>query len=258
MTMVCVRKSATLVAMANLAVAVSVLNAIAGVQKSFERTFRVNGAVEIEARTGSEDLKIRTGDNGSVLVKCVIKPQGDRRYEGADIERISQLLEAHLPVHQEGNQIVIGRLEDREMLRHVNVLYELLVPLDTRLTYETDSGDLAVEGIQGPVEFTSGSGDIHLASVRESIHAHTGSGDVILEGVGKSSVEVETTSGDVKLNLAPESGYDLSAHTVSGDFSIAPEFTLEPGDTKNDVRGRVRGGGSPVKISTVSGDIRID
>lgn len=236
----------------------SLLSADALAQKTLERNFKVSGAVEIEAETASEDLAIRTGENGSVLIRCVVKPQNNSDDDTSAVEKTEEFLESNMPVHQDGNHLSINRLGDPQLLRRVNVLYELTVPANTKLSFTTRSGDLSVEGIHGPVEFNSGSGDLRVRSVRDKVSAHTGSGDVELEDSGNGGIDVETSSGDVVVRLASEAGYDLSAHTGSGDFSIAHDFTLEPGDTKRDVRGKVRGGGAPLTIRTGSGDIRID
>lgn len=227
-------------------------------QKSFERTFKVAGAVELEVKTGSEDLKVRGGEDGQVLVRCILKTQSDHDFDEADVEKAAQYVESNLPVRQEGNRILIDPLGNREMLRHLSVEYELTVPANARLTYETGSGDLLVEAIRGPVEYSSGSGDVQVRSVQEGIRVHTGSGDVSLEDVGKGTIEISTQSGDISVRLDSHAGYDVTAHTGSGDVSVAPEFTLEAGDTKSEVRGKIRGGGTPVMVRTGSGDIRIE
>lgn len=230
----------------------------ASARQSIERNLKVTGAVELEVRTGSEDLVVRAGDAGSVAVTCVVKPQNDSDDENDELDKTAQFLESHLPLHQEGNHISIEPLGEREMLRHANIIYELTVPSDTNVTYKTGAGDLSVEGIRGSVDFTSGSGDMRLKSVQGSIHAHTSSGDVSLEDMGKGEIEVETQSGDVAVQLAAQTGYDLIAHTSSGDFSIGPDLALEAGDTKNEVRGKIRGGGTPLRLRTSSGDIRVN
>jgi DUF4097 and DUF4098 domain-containing protein YvlB len=76
--------------------------------------------------------------------------------------------------------------------------------------------------------------------------------------MGKGAIDVDTSSGDVFVRLDSKAGYDVTAHTGSGDFSIAQEITMEAGDTRSEVRGKVRGGGNPVSVRTGSGDIRIE
>lgn len=226
--------------------------------KSTVRTFKVNGAVELVVKTGSEDLRVRGGEDGQVVIRCIIKAPNDDNSDDEDLEKAAQSVESNLPVRQEGNRILIDPLGNRELLRRLNVEYELTVPANTRLTHETGSGDLMVEAIRGPVDFRSGSGDAQIRSVQEGVRVHTGSGDVSLEDVGEGAIEVETHSGDAMVRLDSKTGYDVTARTGSGDFSIAPELTLEASDTRSEVRGKVRGGGTPVSVRTGSGDIRIE
>jgi hypothetical protein len=251
------RRQKELLAAALLGPSIGFLSADALAQRTIERTLKVTGPVEIEAHTASEDLSVQAGPEGSVHIRCVVRPQNDSG-ENAYVEKAAEYVEANLPVRQEGNRISIERLGEPELLRHANLLYELTVPSNTKVTFNTAAGDFKVEGIHGPVEFNSASGDMSVRAVPESVRAHTSSGDVVLDESGIKGIEVSTQSGDVSVRLAANVGYDFSAHTSSGDFSIAHEMTLSPGDTKHDVNGKLRGGGAPLTIRTASGDIRIN
>jgi hypothetical protein len=252
------RRSKALAAAAAMGLGLGFFSANSFARQSIERNLKVTGAVELEVRTSSEDLKVQAGEAGSVAVTCIVRPQNNSDEGREELEKTAQFLESHLPLRQEGNHISIEPLQDREMLRHANIIYEITVPADSSLTFETSAGDLSVEGLRGSVEFRSSSGDMRLKSVEGSVRAHTSSGDVSLEDMGKGAIEVETQSGDVTIQLASQVGYDLSAHTSSGDFAIGPELTLEAGDTKHEVRGKVRGGGTRLQVQTASGDIRVD
>jgi len=251
------RRQRELLAAVLLGPSVGFLGVTAFAQNAIERTLKVNGAVEIEARTLSEDLSVRAGSDGKVLVRCIVKPQNEAE-DADELEKAAEYVESHLPVHQEGNQISIAPLGRPELLRHANLLYELTVPARTKLSFGTNSGDLKVEGIRGPIQFTSDSGDMSIRGVPEEVRAQTSSGDVVLEDSGKTGIVVQTQSGDVTVHLLPNAGYQLSAHTASGDFSVTPELALEPGDTKHELQGKLRGGGVPLTIRTASGDISID
>jgi DUF4097 and DUF4098 domain-containing protein YvlB len=222
-----------------------------------ERTFKVNGPVDLRVKTRSEDLTVRRGEDGTVSIKCIVMfRNGDD--DIGESGNGSPLAEADLRIHQDGNQISIDPIEDSGRIRGLNVRYEVALPANSRLSYEAGSGDLSVDGIRGPVEYTSGSGDVQVRSSRESIRIHTGTGDVNMEDVGDGEIEVETHTGDVHVSMSSGAGYDLTAHTGTGDISVAHEITVEAGDTKNEVRGKVHGGGRPVKIQTGTGDIRVE
>ena len=251
------RRQCELLAAALLGPSIGFMGATAFAQNAIERTLKVNGPVEIEARTASEDLIVRAGADGKVLIRCTVKPQNESD-EAEALEKTAEYAESNLPVHQDGNHIFIDRLGNPEFLRRANLLYELTVPANTKLTFTTGAGDLKVEGIRGPIDFSSGSGDMSVRAVPESIRARTSSGDVELEDSGKNGIVVQTQSGDVVMHLPASAGYEISAHTSSGDFSIGHALDLMPSDSKHEIQGTLRGGGAPLTVRTASGDITID
>lgn len=229
-----------------------------GIRRSFERTLTVTGAVEVSLRTSSSDLRIVSGDAGSVRVKVIVSPQHARDLVPGDFEGQFHFLESHPPFEQDGNHIALGDAAGVTGAKNVSVDYELTVPVATRLTSETQSGDSWIEGIRGPVTVNTESGDIRMRSVRDKVKVHTISGDIRLEQTESSGIDIETTSGDVSVQLPEKAAFDLSAHTTSGSIDVSPDFAGDAKVSEHEVNLKVRGGGYPVEVSTVSGDIRIE
>ena len=209
-------------------------------------------------RLGGSDCAGRRGRERSDSVHREI--QNDSVRIPTRSRRPRSMLESNLPVNQDGNHLSIDRLGDPEMLRHANLLYELTVPANTKLTFTTGSGDLSVEGIQRPGRVYQrlrrhGALDRSATSVR----AHTCQrrrGTRRIPATG--GIEVETSSGDVVVRLAAQVGYDLSAHTGSGDFSIGHELTMEPGDPSTTCAASCTAAGRRSTFELRSGDIRVD
>lgn len=235
------------------------------VRGSFARTLKVTGPVRLHLDTGAGDVVVRVGDPGSVLVKGIIHIEGSILGDPAEAEEKVHYFESNPPIQQEGNLVRIGAEEGREgagghiraFPKYVCIDYEIVAPVDTSLSAKTGSGDFSVAGIQGPVRIEDGSGDLKLDSVRGAVRITAQSGDVTLEQSGADGIEVETSSGDIALRLPAQKGFDLELQTASGDFSIDPELVMERSMGENHVRGKVRGGGARVRISTGSGDIRL-
>jgi len=265
------------------------------VRGSFTRTFQVTGPVSLEVSNGSGDITVRQGGSGSVEIRAKIHV-GDRWFGNSDVDRRVHAVESNPPLEQSGNTIRIRKVEDEERNSHISIDYEITAPAETQLHSETGSGDVIVEGIHGPVSARTGSGDVKMSGLHADVTAYTGSGDAKFESIEAGHLEIETGSGDVELRevrcaaqvrtgsgdieaqgepqeawrlrtgsgdvtlrLPADLGFDLDAHTGSGDvethgLAITTEGTFGHGN----LRGKVRGGGVPVEVQTSSGDIRID
>ena len=202
---------------------------------SFDRTLRVTGPVELEVTTGSGNIQVRTGDSASVHVHGIIKTSGNWGFGSTGAEEKVRRLEANPPIMQDGNFIRIGRIEDRELRRNVSVSYELSVPAHTQAKAEAGSGNVSLEGIDGPARAESGSGNVTAENIGNELSASSGSGDIHLNSI-KGSVHGSTGSGTIRAT------------------SIAGAFLLSTGS--GDVRlGEIAEGGG--KVSTGSGNVEV-
>ena len=127
----------------------------------------------------------------------------------------------------------------------------------------TGSGDIELEEkAPGDIDLHTGSGGINARGVEGAFHGETGSGDVTAEGTPGGSWEIHTGSGNVHVRLPSNAAFDADISTSSGSIDVgAPiEMTVQGrvGDTRKAIRGKVRGGGSLVRVRTGSGDIHIE
>jgi DUF4097 and DUF4098 domain-containing protein YvlB len=126
----------------------------------------------------------------------------------------------------------------------------------------TGSGDIEIsEGGSGDIDLHTGSGNITTRGVKGGFRAETGSGDITAEGSQTGSWEIQTGSGNVHVKLPGDAKYDADISTSSGsiDLGSAIETTVQGrvGDSHKSIRGKVRGGGSLLRVRTGSGDIHI-
>ena len=177
----------------------------------FERHLTVTGPVDLDLRTGSGGIDVRTGDSTTVHVIARIKARGS---EAADKVR---RIEANPPVEQQGNAIHIGRIAERELQNNVSIHYEVTVPRETRLTAHTGSGNQSIDGVRGPVEAQSGSGNLVIANTETGLIARTGSGDIRANAVG-GPFTGHTGSGNIRAALTGAG--DVEARTGSGDVDL--------------------------------------
>ncbi len=119
------------------------------------------------------------------------------------------------------------------------------------LSIVTASGDVVVETCEGDVEVKTASGDIKLAQCQENLKVSTASGDISIQADDMcNAIEISSASGDIMLVYPDGWGASLSISTVSGEIE-------HDGLSVGRRRVRIGNGLVPVRISTVSGDVRI-
>jgi DUF4097 and DUF4098 domain-containing protein YvlB len=86
----------------------------------------------------------------------------------------------------------------------------------------TTSGDISARGLTGPVNLSTSSGNITLeqAQLSSQDHLQTTSGDIDVSGTldPRGTYRMETSSGNITLNLPATSSFQLSTSSDSGEL----------------------------------------
>jgi hypothetical protein len=199
-------------------------------QGHFDRTLTVTGPVDLDVQTGSGDIAVRSGDSAHVEIHAKIRASG----WGSSDQQIHEI-ENHPPIEQNGNTIRVGHIENQDLMRHISISYEVIVPAETKLHAESGSGDQKADGISGPVDATSGSGEIRLKTIGGEAKVRTGSGDIELDTIhgtthastGSGTIRASgiaggmtASSGSGKVSFEQVSGGDVEISTGSGDVEM--------------------------------------
>ena len=130
--------------------------------------------------------------------------------------------------------------------------------LTGEVSLSTLSGDIEISGFTGGLQVSTKSGDISIRDGHGWLQARTLSGDlaVSLAELGDKPVELTSVSGDIHLEVPPESALDLSAKSKTGDVRSSLDFDAEK-RSEHTLVGRANGGGLAVSATSVSGDIMI-
>lgn len=189
-------------------------------------------AVQIKSSTG--DVKVSTGARAGTLELTRRLPRdvassgyaADQRWDGTTLVLTP---EANCGSSKAG----------------CSIDYSLEVPEGTRITVETGSGDVQLDGTLGVIAAKTGSGDVELDDLRSaSVSASTGSGDIDVSlKSAPDTLNLATGSGDVKAKLPEEATYDVVKSTRSGDEKV----DIQTSSTSV----------HKVKIDTGSGDIEL-
>jgi hypothetical protein len=257
---------------------------------TFERTLTVTGPVSLDVSANSGVIRVLKGEPGSVRIRGVARARFSFFIWG-DLSGRMRRIEADPPIEQNGNAIGVGDVADRWLLRGINLLLEITTPPDTAVRALADSGDIRIEGIEGPVECETDSGEINIAAIGSDVRASSDSGAIHIQGVkgavdaradsgriealdvagtidattDSGAIQLSQTivapmcakadSGRVRVKLANGGGYTLRARTDNGQIEV-PQMTRQR-LSRHELEGDICGGGSVVDIETDSGGIEV-
>lgn len=205
---------------------------------TIERALTVNGPVDLDVSTGSGSVEVMEGGSGEVMILASIKARGDSR---ASAEEKLEYLQANPPIKQEGNNIIVGRIEEKRYRDNVSISYKVITPYDTSLESRNGSGSQRILGIRGPVNASTGSGSIFMKKIAGDVDASTGSGSIDVDSV-EGRTQLRTGSGSIKAERISGS---VRASTGSGRITVK--------QNESDLGSQRR-----VEASTGSGSISID
>jgi Putative adhesin len=133
----------------------------------------------------------------------------------------------------------------------------ILVPRGVHLDVESTNGDVNVASLSGDVSVTTVNGGIDVRGARRSVRLHTTNGDVQLgsDSLG-GELQVETTNGDVVLELPLGLNAALTMHTVNGDLGLGMPVNVTT-QTPKSIIAQLGSGGSSIKLQTTNGDISL-
>jgi DUF4097 and DUF4098 domain-containing protein YvlB len=205
---------------------------------SFDRTLNVGGPVDLNVKSGSGSITVKTGSDATVQVIGKIYSSKSRAEENV------RYLEQNPPIEQNGNTITIGNI-DRDRSRDISISYEISVPVATRVVSKTGSGSQTIGDVQGPVDVSSGSGSLKIGDIGDKVEASSGSG----------SIEIQAANGGV---YAKTGSGSIRAYSVSGPFTSSSgsgSVELEqvgPGDVE------VETGSGSIEVEGVRGALSAD
>jgi DUF4097 and DUF4098 domain-containing protein YvlB len=216
---------------------------------SFQRTFQVNGPVDLAVSTRSGNITVHTGSASTVSISARIRASnswfsGNSESEIRDIEQ-------HPPVSQSGNNIRIDNIPEN---MNISISYDITTPPQTSVHAHSGSGTVAASSLRAPLDAKTGSGNIRLDDIDGNVTVSTGSGSIDAEKVN-GAVQAHTGSGNVRMNLGGKG--DVQASTGSGTISldgVNGAVEAKTGSGNIEIAGTQKG---DWRFSTGSGSVRL-
>jgi DUF4097 and DUF4098 domain-containing protein YvlB len=129
-----------------------------------------------------------------------------------------------------------------------------------KLQVTSISGDVVIGTVGGDVRVNSVSGDVRVGEVNGSLDVLSVSGRVkaTLASMSTKGIHIKSVTGSIELAFKSDVNADFSAESINGNVDIdVPNVTRDTEVKPPNVRARIGAGGTPITITSVSGNIRL-
>jgi len=255
----------------------------------FSRTYQLAPGAHVEVSTIRGPVEITTGDSATAEVQIIrsARNRADLEYHKIEVEQTGNSLvvrgvqEPERRQHEniQVNHHVILKLPRRIDLAVSSVSGSLKIGdvdgqatvhsisgsgtignVGGKLQVSSISGNLEVGNVGGDARVNSISGNLGLGQVNGSLDVSSVSGglDATLLSLSPQGIHIRSVSGSIEIGFKSEVNADFNAESVSGEVYLnVPNVTRENEEHSSHVRARIGGGGTPISISSVSGNIRL-
>ncbi|HEY6961549.1 MAG TPA: DUF4097 family beta strand repeat-containing protein [Gaiellaceae bacterium] len=214
-----------------------------------QKTFDVDGAVELEIRLTSGEIEVDPTLDGRVEIELIAHDEESQRLvDNARIElshgpRPKVLVDVP---HKKGFGISFS-------FGRSGIDCRVRCPHDSSLAIRTKSADVSTRGTIGALNVQTASGDIDVDRVSGGVNVKSASSDFSAREVG-SGANIQTASGDIEIEVARG---PVNVTSVSGDISIGEAYdNVNANSVSGDQdHGAVMQG--VVAAHSVSGDVTI-
>src|SRR5437868_2848008 len=196
----------------------------------------------------------------SLVVRGVQEPERDRQNVQVNHHVILKLpRRIDLSVKSVSGWIKIGDVDGPTSLSSISGSADI-GNVDGKLQVSSISGSLGIGNVGADARVTSISGNVGLGQVNGSLEVSSVSGSVkaTLVNLSPQGIHIKSVSGSVEIGFKSEVNADFDAEGVSGQVYLEMPNVIRDSEAKSpNVRARIGAGGTPIMISSVSGNIRL-
>jgi len=215
--------------------------------------------LQIEWLSGSVTVKPYDGSTVQIKETGADAPEEQLRWLLSDSKlTVQYAAEGHylqLPAKDLTVLVPAGKSFDRISIQSVSAEADLQDIEARQLSLQSTSGDLSAVGSFHEAEIHTISGEVSFRGVSADIEVETTSGDAAVTLTETpDEFSFDGVSGDLKLWVPENRGFELEHDTVSGSFSCALSTTQTD---KNTLRFAGSGPAASLNLETVSGNLTI-
>jgi hypothetical protein len=211
------------------------------------------GPLTVEAGPNG-GIRVEAWDQGDILVRAAVTTNAEDEASAKQLASGVQILAGGGRVSSSGPEST-----RRESW---SVSYRISVPRQTDLDLHARNGGITIAGVSGTIRFDTTNGGVRLSDLAGSVRGETRNGglNVLLAGTRweGEGIDVETSNGGVTLAIPDNYNAQLETRTVNGGFRFDYPLTLTGElSPRQGISTTLGAGGSPVRVRTTNGGLRI-
>lgn len=199
--------------------------------------------------------------SNSLVVRGVQEPE-ERRGRNIQVNhhvRLKLPRQIDLSVSSISGWIKVGDVDGQTLVSSISGSANI-GNVGNKLQVNSVSGSLEVGNVGAEARVTSISGSLQLGQVNGSLNVSSISGglNATLLSLDPQGIHIKSVSGSIEIGFKSEVNADFTAESVSGQVQFdLPNVTRDSEVRSPNVRARIGAGGTPITISSVSGNIRL-
>jgi DUF4097 and DUF4098 domain-containing protein YvlB len=197
----------------------------------------------------------------SLVVKGIQEPERRRR-ENIQVNHhviLKLPRQIDLAVNSVSGSLKVGDVDGQTVVSSISGSAKI-GNVGSKLQVSSISGNLGVGNVGAEARVNSISGNLRLGQVNGSLDVSSVSGSLnaTLASLSTQGIHIKSVSGSVEIGFKSDIDADFNAESVSGQVYLdLPNVTRESEEKAPNVRARIGAGGTPITISSVSGNIRL-
>ena len=213
-------------------------------------------------RADLEYHKIEVEQTGNSLVVRGVQEPEQRRRENVQVNHqviLKLPRRIDLSVNSLSGSLKVGDVDGQTHVSSISGSANI-GNVGGKLQVSSVSGSLEVGNVGAEARVTSISGNLRLGQVNGSLDVSSVSGalNATLVSLSPQGIHIKSVSGSVEIGFKSEVNADFNAEHVSGEVYLDVPNAIRDSEVKSpNVRARIGAGGTPITISSVSGNIRL-
>ena len=213
-------------------------------------------------RADLEYHKIEVEQSGNSLVVRGIQEPEQRRHQNIQVDHhviLKLPRRIDLAVSSVSGWIKVGDIDGQTNVSSISGSAQF-GDVGGKLHVTSISGSLKIGNVGADARLTSISGSVDLGQVTGSLEVTSVSGglNATLLSLSPEGIHIKSISGSVEIGFKSDVNADFSAEHVSGQVSLdMPNVTRDSEEKSSSVRARIGAGGTPITMSSVSGNIHL-